>query len=186
LSETIPQPGPGTRLPIISGWSAYPGNSHFWYRDAASHDLHIHCDEIAQRKRGPSAGVAIFLAIVSALRERALPEKWAATGEMALDGRILVVGGIAEKLVAAHRAGITTVLIPSGNRANLADLPEDVLAQLNIIPVTTIDEALAHAFPRERVVKQEIPVKMHDDSDHAERSTDEEKKPGATRRKRAS
>jgi ATP-dependent Lon protease len=148
----------------------------------STHDLHIHCDEIAHRKRGPSAGVAIFLAIVSALRARALPEKWAVTGEMALDGRILVVGGVAEKLVAAHRAGITTVLIPGGNRANLADLPEDVLAQLTIIAVTNIKEALAYAFPREIAGKQELPVKTRDGSDDAERSKDEEGKPATARR----
>jgi ATP-dependent Lon protease len=123
----------------------------------STHDIHIHCDEIASRKKGPSAGVAILLAIVSALREIALPEKWAATGELALDGRILVVGGIAEKLVAAHRAGISCVLIPSGNRVNIADIPEDVVAQLKIIPVATIDEALARTLLCEARVTHEIP-----------------------------
>jgi ATP-dependent Lon protease len=149
----------------------------------STHDIHIHCDEIAHRKSGPSAGVAILLAIVSALREMALPEKWAVTGELALDGRILVVGGIAEKLVAAHRAGITCILIPSGNRVNIADIPEDVLAHLKIIPVATIDEALAHTLPRETEVKHEIPTDMQSDSDHAERSTNEDGKPGAAKRR---
>jgi ATP-dependent Lon protease len=101
------------------------------------------------------------LAIVSALREIALPEKWAATGELALDGRILVVGGIAEKLVAAHRAGISCVLIPSGNRVNIADIPEDVVAQLKIIPVATIDEVLARTLPCEARVTHEIPNKKN-------------------------
>lgn len=121
----------------------------------STHDIHIHCDEIAHRKSGPSAGIAILLGIVSALCEIALPEKWAVTGEIALDGRILVVGGIAEKLVAAHRAGVTTVLIPHGNRANIADIPEDVRAQLKIIPVATIREALASALPGGLGRKQE-------------------------------
>jgi ATP-dependent Lon protease len=149
----------------------------------SKHDMHIHCDEIAHRKSGPSAGVAILLAIVSAIRQTALPEKWAVTGELALDGRILVVGGIAEKLVAAHRAGITSVLIPSGNRVNIADIPEDVLAHLKIIPVATIDEALAHTLPRESAVQHEIPTDMHSDSNHAEKNTDEQEKPGTTRRR---
>lgn len=150
----------------------------------STHDIHIHCDEIASRKRGPSAGVAITLAIVSALRKIALPEKWAVTGEMTLDGRILIVGGIAEKLVAAHRAGITTVLIPSGNRANSADLPEDVLAHLNVIAVATINEALAHAFPCE-AAQQGTPAKTHDVPNDAGRDTDNGEKPEiAVRRKR--
>ncbi|MBV9229517.1 MAG: AAA family ATPase, partial [Chloroflexi bacterium] len=149
----------------------------------STHDIHIHCDEIAHRKKGPSAGVAILLAIVSAIREIALPEKWAVTGEVALDGRILVVGGIAEKLVAAHRAGITSVLIPSGNRVNIADIPEDVLAQLKIIPVATIEEALAHTLLCEAEVRHEIPTDMCSDSGHAEKSTDEEGKPGTVRRR---
>jgi ATP-dependent Lon protease len=151
-----------------------------------THDIHIHCDEIAYRKGGPSAGVAILLAIVSAIRGIALPEKWAVTGEIALDGRILVVGGIAEKLVAAHRAGITCVLIPSGNRVNIADIPEDVLTRLKIIPVATIDEALAHALPGEAEAKHEIPTDIRSDSDYAEESTDEEGQQRTVRRKRPS
>lgn len=141
-----------------------------------THDMHVHCDEIASRKSGPSAGVALLLGIVSALRETALPEKWAVTGEMTLDGRVLVVGGIAEKLVAAHRAGVTTVLIPSGNRANVAMVPEDVRAQLKVIPVATISEALVHAFPGNAEVQQETLVERHADSEHAESSREEEEK----------
>ena len=87
------------------------------------------------------------------------------TGEITLDGRILVVGGIAEKLVAAHKAGVTTVLIPHGNRTNVADIPEDVRAQFEIIPVATISEALAHAFPCEAEVKHEVPAEMRKGSE---------------------
>ncbi len=113
----------------------------------STHDIHIHYDEIAAPKRGPSAGIALLLAAISALRNQALPEKWAMTGEISLDGRVLAVGGIPEKLVAAHRAGVATVLIPTNNQANLADIPPDVLADLTVIPVATIDEAVAHTFP---------------------------------------
>jgi ATP-dependent Lon protease len=113
----------------------------------STHDIHIHYDEIASPKHGPSAGIALLLAAISALRNQALPEKWAMTGEISLDGRILAVGGIPEKLVAAHRAGATTVLIPTNNQANLADIPADVLADLTVIPVATIDEAITHTFP---------------------------------------
>jgi len=113
----------------------------------STHDIHIHYDEIASPKHGPSAGIALLLAAISALRNQALPEKWAMTGEISLDGRILAVGGIPEKLVAAHRTGVTTVLIPINNQANLADIPADVLADLMVIPVATIDDAIAHTFP---------------------------------------
>ena len=85
----------------------------------------------------------------------------AVTGELTLDGRILVVGGIAEKLVAAQMAGITCVLIPSGNRVNSADIPEDVLAQLKIIPVATLEEALAHTFPYEANVTYKLSTETY-------------------------
>lgn len=137
----------------------------------STHDIHIHSDEIAHRKKGPSGGVALLLAIMSALRQVALPEKWAVTGEITLDGRILVVGGIAEKLVAAHRAGITTVLIPSGNQAQLADIAEDIRAELTIIPVATIREAIAHAFPAASGVKRELLIEVSHGSNDSEEST---------------
>ncbi len=113
----------------------------------ANHDIHIHIAELGYPKRGPSAGLAILLGLLSALRHQPLPAQLAATGEIALDGRVLAVGGIPEKLVAAHRAGVATVLIPAANQAHLADVPEDVRTDLTVIPIATIAEAVAQVFP---------------------------------------
>jgi ATP-dependent Lon protease len=139
----------------------------------STHDIHIHYDEIAHRKKGPSAGVALLLAIMSALRQVALPEKWAVTGESTLDGRVLVVGGLAEKLVAAHRAGITTVLIPSGNQAQVADIAEDIRAELTIIPVATIREAIAHALSPVSSMRHEFLKEVYQVSYDSEKAPDE-------------
>jgi endopeptidase La len=125
-------------------------NAHRWGINTErlmSHDLHVHLDEIAYPKHGPSAGVAMTLALASAITQRRLPNKLASTGEITLDGRVLAVGGLPEKLVAAHRAGIKTVLIPAVNLPSLAEVPDDVLEQLSIIPIKTLDEALALALP---------------------------------------
>ncbi len=110
-------------------------------------DLHIHCPEGAVPKDGPSAGIALTTAIVSALTGKPVRADFAMTGEVTLRGRVLPVGGIKEKLLAAHRTDIKTVLIPIDNEKDLPDLPETVREQMDVLLVDTMDEVLAEAFP---------------------------------------
>ena len=109
-------------------------------------DVHVHVPEGATPKDGPSAGVAMSVAIVSVLTGIPVRKDIAMTGEITLRGRVLAIGGLKEKLLAALRSGVKTVLIPSENEKDLADIPDNVKAQLEIIPVATADEALAHAL----------------------------------------
>ncbi|MCP9496189.1 MAG: endopeptidase La [Pyrinomonadaceae bacterium MAG19_C2-C3] len=109
-------------------------------------DLHIHIPEGAIPKDGPSAGVTMATAMASALMRVPVRKDIAMTGEITLRGRVLPVGGIKEKLLAAHRLGVTTVLIPKDNEKDLVELPEEVRSALDIQPIETIDEALALAL----------------------------------------
>jgi ATP-dependent Lon protease len=113
------------------------------------HDLHLHFPEGAVPKDGPSAGIAITTAIVSALTGIAVKSNVAMTGEITLRGEVLPIGGLKEKLLAAHRGGITTVLIPEQNVKDLADIPENVKNVIEIVPVKWIEEVLARALERE-------------------------------------
>ena len=109
-------------------------------------DIHIHVPEGATPKDGPSAGVAMLTSIVSILTGIAVRKDIAMTGEISLRGRALPIGGLKEKLLAALRGGIKTVLIPKENEKDRADIPDNVKRGLNIIPVTTADEVLQHAL----------------------------------------
>ena len=109
-------------------------------------DIHIHVPEGATPKDGPSAGVAMATAIVSVLTGVAIHKDIAMTGEISLRGRVLAIGGLKEKLLAALRAGIKTVLIPEENEKDLAEIPDNVKEGLKIIPVSTVDEVLGHAL----------------------------------------
>ena len=109
-------------------------------------DIHIHVPEGATPKDGPSAGVAMATAIVSALTGNPIRRDIAMTGEISLRGRVLAIGGLKEKLLAALRAGTKTVLIPEENEKDLADIPDNVKDALEIIPVTHVDEVLKHAL----------------------------------------
>ena len=111
-------------------------------------DIHIHVPEGATPKDGPSAGVAMATSIVSVLTGIAIHKDIAMTGEISLRGRVLAIGGLKEKLLAALRAGIKTVLIPEENEKDLADIPDNVKEGLKIIPVATVDEVLAHALTK--------------------------------------
>ena len=116
-------------------------------------DLHIHIPAGATPKNGPSAGIAIATAVISALTGVAARGDTAMTGEITLRGRVLGIGGLREKSVAAHRGRIRHVVIPKANARELEELPEDVRAGLTFHPVATMDEALALAFrapPRPR------------------------------------
>ncbi len=109
-------------------------------------DIHIHVPEGATPKDGPSAGVAMATAIVSVLTGVPVHKDIAMTGEISLRGRVLAIGGLKEKLLAALRAGVKTALIPEENEKDLADIPENVKNGLKIIPVSTVDEVLSHAL----------------------------------------
>jgi ATP-dependent Lon protease len=111
-------------------------------------DIHIHVPEGATPKDGPSAGVAMATAIVSVLTGVPVHKEIAMTGEISLRGRVLAIGGLKEKLLAALRAGIKTVLIPEENEKDLAEIPDNVKQGLKIIPVSRVDEVLAHALTR--------------------------------------
>ncbi|MDF2638862.1 MAG: endopeptidase La [Novosphingobium lindaniclasticum] len=109
-------------------------------------DIHIHLPEGAVPKDGPSAGIGMVTSIVSTLTGVPVRKDVAMTGEVTLRGRVLPIGGLKEKLLAALRGGITTVLIPEENRKDLAEIPENVKQGLDIIPVSHVDEVLAKAL----------------------------------------
>jgi len=105
-------------------------------------DMHIHVPEGATPKDGPSAGIAMCTALVSALTKVPVRSEVAMTGEITLRGRVLPIGGLKEKLLAAHRGGITTVIIPEENKKDLADIPANITSSLDIHPVRWIDQVL--------------------------------------------
>jgi ATP-dependent Lon protease len=114
-------------------------------------DIHVHVPEGATPKDGPSAGVAMCTSLVSALTGIPVQKDIAMTGEITLRGRVLPIGGLKEKLLAALRGGIKTVLIPKDNEKDLAEIPDNVKSGLEIIPVATVDEVLDRALTRKLV-----------------------------------
>ena len=112
----------------------------------ARKDVHVHMPEGAVPKDGPSAGVAMVTSIISTLSGIPVRKDVAMTGEVTLRGRVLAIGGLKEKLLAALRGGIKTVLIPEENEKDLAEIPENVLLGLEIVPVAHVDEVLARAL----------------------------------------
>ena len=119
--------------------------------DLAKHDVHVHVPEGATPKDGPSAGVAMATSIISAITGIAIRRDVAMTGEITLRGRVLPIGGLKEKLLAAQRGGLKIVLIPKENEKDLADIPDNVKGALEILPVAMVDEALSAALVREPV-----------------------------------
>jgi ATP-dependent Lon protease len=109
-------------------------------------DVHVHFPEGAIPKDGPSAGITMATAMASALLRIPVRQNIAMTGEVTLRGRVLPIGGLKEKILAAHRAGVTTVLFPDDNVKDLKDVPEGVLAEMHVIPVKHMDEVLRHAL----------------------------------------
>jgi ATP-dependent Lon protease len=110
-------------------------------------DLHIHVPAGAIPKDGPSAGVAILTALVSLLSNRPVKKGLAMTGEITLRGHVMPVGGIKNKVLAAHRAGIREIIIPALNEVDLEEIPESVRQNLTFYPVERLDQALEVAFP---------------------------------------
>ncbi|MGB7114963.1 MAG: endopeptidase La, partial [Anaerolineales bacterium] len=147
-------------------------------------DIHIHIPEGAIPKDGPSAGITICTALVSAFTKREVLRDVGMTGEITLRGRILPVGGVREKVLAAHRAGLKTVLIPKRNAKDLTEIPKKARRELNILNIEHMDEVLELALTPEKVAKQprskrgastgnksskrtkEVPVKPGSDTSH--------------------
>ena len=123
------------------------------------HDLHIHVPAGAVPKDGPSAGVTMATAIVSAVTSRPVHRDVAMTGEITLHGRVMPVGAIKEKLLAAHRAGARTVIIPKDNERDLEELPQDVREDLHIVLAQSADDVLNAALLPERRRAPEAPRK---------------------------
>jgi len=123
-------------------------------------DLHIHMPEGATPKDGPSAGIGMCTALVSALTGIPVRCDVAMTGEITLRGEVLPIGGLKEKLLAAHRGGIATVLIPRDNEKDLVDIPKNIKDKLNIVPVRWIDEVLQltlQNMPTPKAVDRPLP-----------------------------
>jgi len=112
------------------------------------YDAHVHVPEGATPKDGPSAGIAMVTALVSALSRIPVRADVAMTGEITLRGKVLPIGGLKEKLLAAHRGGIKLVLIPDENEKDLADMPKAILRKVEVRPVSNIDEVLELALTK--------------------------------------
>ncbi len=115
-------------------------------------DLHVHVPAGAQPKEGPSAGVTVLTAITSILTGQKVRDDLAMTGEITLRGKVLPIGGLKEKVLAAHRAGIRRVLLPARNEADLDDIPLDLRNEMELILVESMDEVLQHALPKPAVL----------------------------------
>ena len=116
----------------------------------SQHDIHIHIPEGAIPKDGPSAGITLACVLHSILVKRPLLPKLAMTGEITLTGSVLPIGGVKEKFLAAHRAGVREIIFPKRSEAELDEVPKDVLKDLTLHPVETMDEVIAIAFPSEK------------------------------------
>jgi len=109
-------------------------------------DIHVHIPEGAIPKDGPSAGITLATAITSALTGRPVSGDIAMTGEITLRGRVLPIGGLKEKTLAAYREGVYTILMPQGNQQDIRDIPDNIRKKLTLIPVKTLDDVLSHAL----------------------------------------
>jgi ATP-dependent Lon protease len=110
------------------------------------HVVHIHVPEGAVPKDGPSAGITMTTALISAMTGRKVRRDVAMTGEVTLRGKVLPIGGLKEKTLAAHRAGIKTFILPQANTKDIADIPQRIRDELQLIPVSSMDEVLTIAL----------------------------------------
>ena len=125
---------------------AHPELAEITYEQFMEKDIHVHVPEGAVPKDGPSAGITMVSSMVSALRGKALKKGIAMTGEMTLRGRVLPVGGIKEKILAAKRAGVNTIVISEENRKDIEDINEIYIKGLTFVYVKSIDEVISHIF----------------------------------------
>jgi ATP-dependent Lon protease len=135
-------------------------------------DIHIHVPEGAVPKDGPSAGIAMTTALISALSNTKVSSSVAMTGEVTLRGNVLPIGGLKEKTLAAHRSGIKTIIIPKENEKDLVDIPSSVLDDLTIILVSHINDVIKHAFVKDKNVKEEEIVKVITSQEEVSQSED--------------
>ncbi len=142
LGDVMKESAQAARSWVRAHAAAYGISGEFY----KNQDLHIHVPEGAVPKDGPSAGVTLATAIVSALSGRRVRQDVAMTGEITLRGRVLPIGGVKEKLLAAYRAGIKNILIPRENQKDLEDVPAHVLAQFTIVPTDNIEDVLKFAL----------------------------------------
>ena len=111
----------------------------------ANYNVHIHVPEGATPKDGPSAGVAMLTSLVSSFTQKRVKKSLAMTGEITLTGRVLPIGGLREKSLAAYRAGIRKIIIPKKNEVDLEKIPASIKAEMTFVPVTTISEVIHEA-----------------------------------------
>jgi len=127
-------------------------------------DIHVHMPEGAIPKDGPSAGITLATAILSALTGRPAYREVAMTGEITLRGRVLPIGGVREKVLAAHRAGLKIIIMPERNLKDLVDVPKRVRTDLKIIPVEHMDQVLEVALYPQAVVEPPRPRKRPEEA----------------------
>ena len=132
-------------------------------------EVHVHVPAGAIPKDGPSAGVSISTALVSAMSGRKVRKDVAMTGEATLRGRVLPIGGLKEKVLGAHRAGITTIILPKDNEADMEDIPEEVRKSLTFHTVSTLDEVFAIALePEGELASPKKPTLVEEPEEDAE------------------
>jgi ATP-dependent Lon protease len=137
-------------LSWVRGHAEQIGLESDWFE---GRDVHIHVPAGAVPKDGPSAGIAMTTALVSLALGRSIADDVAMTGEITLTGRVLPIGGVKEKVLAAQRAGITTVILPQDNEGDLDDVQEDIRKSMRFVLAETIDEVLEAAFPAGTLVE---------------------------------
>ncbi len=143
-------------------------------------DIHVHLPEGAIPKDGPSAGITMCTGLVSALLRVPVRRDLAMTGEITLRGRVLAIGGLREKILAAHRSGITTVIMPKENVKDLRDIPKRVLKTLKVVPVEHMDEVLRHALllpdPASFLTSPSVPVDWRQPQERKDDRRDRERR----------
>ena len=136
-------------------------------------DIHVHMPEGAIPKDGPSAGITLATALISALTGRPVYKEVGMTGEITLRGRVLPIGGLREKVLAAHRAGLKVVLVPEKNMKDLVDVPKKVREDLKIIPLQHMDQVIELAISPEQMLEPPRPRRRQDDAEEQQQQEEE-------------